>query len=102
MTIMGTYEANWPNKYADEKFPNAINWKNVLARGGDTTIDSCSAEVVEGTCTIDDPVPATFSGTNQTVWVSGGVVGTVAILCRVNTANGRTYEQKMRFTIEPD
>jgi len=84
-----------PSKDPNEVLDYTVDWTNRL--DGDT-ISSSSAVLEEGDVTIDSQ---SFSGANQTVWLSGGTENVTSIVTlRVETAGGRTYDEAIKVKLK--
>lgn len=87
----------WTDKYASERFPNTVDWSAELGAG---QIASCSAEVLQGGVRVDDPVPSSFDGAVQSVWVSGGVPGPASVRCSITVDDGRVLSLTANFKVK--
>jgi uncharacterized phage protein (predicted DNA packaging) len=86
---------NWPDKDPDEIIDYAVDWS---ARLGIDTITS-SAWILQPGITEDSSSNTT---TTTTIWLSGGTAGiTYAIVNRVETLAGRTFEEAISIRITP-
>jgi hypothetical protein len=85
----------WPTKDPDEVLDYNVNWTDRLEVG--ETIVASFFSVAEGDVVIDDDDE--LNGV-CTVWLSGGTAGTVAIILnRIETSEGRTYDQSVKLRI---
>jgi hypothetical protein len=89
----------WPDKYVNERFAVGAEWGDLLTELG-TTIDEVEAEVINGTITIDDPVPSSFTDTTQKVILSGGAPGYVQVKCTMTTTDGDEFSQIYALTVK--
>lgn len=91
----------WPSKDPNEVLDYKHDWS---ARLGDTdTVESVAAIVEEadefypGGVEIDS---TNIVGAEQTVWLSGGTLGKVKLTLRIETAQGRTYDEGIVIEIK--
>lgn len=95
--------ASWPSKDAEDVFDYPLTWAKQMAKDGNDTIASYSAEVVNGSCEIDtEPGHGTdFDDTNTVVWLKGGATGEECkIVNRIVTAAGRRYRHTRYLKIK--
>jgi hypothetical protein len=80
-------------KDPDEVLDYIRNWSAVL---GDDVIDESTWTPADGIAVDSD----SHDDTTATVWLSGGALGaTYAVLNRITTVGGRTFDKTLRFTI---
>lgn len=85
----------WATKDPDEVLDYVHDWD--LRLDGDT-ISSSSVIVETGDVVVDSQ---SYSGSEHTVWLSGGTADTDCILTlRIETAGGRTYDEGIRLKIK--
>jgi hypothetical protein len=85
----------WPSKDPDEVVDYQVNWTERLEDG--ESISTSDFQVASGDVDIDSD---TFAGPRCTVWLSGGTEGTACvILNRIETSEGRIYDQSVRLRI---
>jgi hypothetical protein len=86
-------------KDPNEVLDYSIDWSDQLTADADT-IDTSTFSVVSGDVAIAVSPAASISDAVTTVWLTGGTVGTSAvILNRIVTVGGRTWDQSVRLRI---
>jgi hypothetical protein len=85
----------WPAKDPNEVLDYDVDWTDRLEAG--ETITTSTFTVASGDVVVDDDSDA--AGV-CTVWLSGGTVGTTCvILNRIETSEGRIYDQSVKLRI---
>jgi hypothetical protein len=85
----------WPAKDPNEVLDYDVDWTDRLEAG--ETITTSTFTVASGDVVVDDDSDA--AGV-CTVWLSGGTVGTACvILNRIETSEGRIYDQSIKLRI---
>ena len=87
---------DWEFKYSGSKYPNKLDWTDVL--DGDT-INTVDVTLVEGDVVLNDPAPTSFSGVLQTIFLSAGTAGPQVLLAYMKTTDLREFYQLIRFEV---
>ena len=93
---MKTSPVYWPAKAVWEQYSMEHDW-SLWADG--QAITAVSVFLARGTVVYDDPIPSSFSGTIQTVFLPEGSAGLVDLRLRAEFADGRRLEQAAIFNI---
>lgn len=88
-----------PFKDPDEVLDYGVNWEPRLS-AEDDEIDTSTFIIEQSSVTIEDsPAPA-IVGFETKAWLSGGVLGEVALVTnRITTTGGRTWDETLKIRI---
>lgn len=73
-----------------------LDWSSWLTTG--ETILTATVTATDGLTVAPSGSPTVVTGTDVTVWLTGGTVGTIyGVTCRITTSAGRTDDRTIRI-----